>query len=125
MDNLGDDAEPNSPSAIEKEIAENLEWDPRDLGDGQYYVAPDSAGPIPASMWDRIDPEAPDADAKMDEAVDGINSRVERAFKEGGVTDLRQALYWVSPEERQLLEKIGGPAARDLLDDFDKAASGE
>lgn len=63
-----------------------------DRGDGPYYIAPDSAKPLPSGIWAGLDPDSVEAEAKrINELNDG------RGFEAGTVT----------PPVRRVLEREG------------------
>lgn len=70
---------------------------------GPYYLAPDSAEPLPEGMWADLDPDAVEAEAKR------INDRPER---ERTTTRL--------PEDLRQRLAAGGPAAQMLLRTLDR-----
>jgi hypothetical protein len=70
---------------------------------GPYYLAPDSAEPLPSGMWSELDPEKVIAEAKR---MNTELTQVEHA------TPVPAAL-------RQHLEH-GGPAAQKLLETLDR-----
>jgi hypothetical protein len=63
-----------------------------DRGEGPYYIAPDSAKPLPTGIWAGLDPKAVEAEA---ERINELNGG--RGFEAGTVT----------PPVRRVLEREG------------------
>jgi hypothetical protein len=68
---------------------------------GPYYLAPDSAEPLPPGMWSGLDPAAVENEM--------------RALNERGSQGDAEALSGLPSEQRDFLE-AGGPAALKLLE---------
>lgn len=71
---------------------------------GPYYLAPDSAEPLPEGMWADLDPKAVQAEAER------IN----------GLPELERTTSKLPEDLRQRLA-AGGPAARMLLQTLDRS----
>jgi hypothetical protein len=105
-------------SSIDEMIESNKNLKPVDLGRGQYYVAPDSAEPLPDTLWEGLD--LGDLESVVQEFNERLRSNLE--VREGGtLTTTAEATFYVSDEERQTLSDVGGPALEALLEDFRKA----
>jgi len=75
---------------------------------GRYLVFPDSALALPASIWQRVDPDA------LDIEVASVNDRLQ------GIPEGVAPAYYVSPEQRTFLAGLGSPAMNALVDSFDR-----
>ncbi len=69
--------------------------------EGPCYVAPDSAAPLPDTIWQRIDLEA------LDETMERLDNNADNA-------------RILSPEAREYLLSIGGPVTQSMLKEIDK-----
>ncbi|HET9162790.1 MAG TPA: hypothetical protein VFN89_05000 [Solirubrobacterales bacterium] len=73
---------------------------------GPYYLAPDSAEPLPSGMWAELDPKA------VEEEAERLNAEFEREHH--SIAEL--------PSEFRERLKAGGPAARSFLGALDPGA---
>jgi hypothetical protein len=88
---------------------------PKNAPHGQYYLAPDSAEPIPDSLWQRLDLKI------LDQAIKATNERQLAYLSEEERSKpnlMTPSMFFVSPEEAETLLKLGGSEVQDLLDDF-------
>jgi hypothetical protein len=101
----GADVERNAP--IEDKL--------RELAHGPYYVAPDSADPLPSTIWTRADPD--DLTAEFEQlnelAVDGLTEAEKDA-----PDVMTHGFFYLKPAQREYLESVGGTAVRELLATF-------
>jgi hypothetical protein len=87
-----------------------------DLGIGPYYVAPDSARPLPSTLWEGLDRR------DLKEVVKESNDRLRSSLTggEGGApATTTEATFYVSPQQRQALNQYAGKALSSVLEDFD------
>lgn len=112
-----------APVEYEKELARlraNLNKVPRPpyeerlrkLGGGPYIIAPDSAEPIPTSIWARIDLD------DLDAAVDRMNAQLERELTPVQLASAGPggpSVDFLPKESRDLLRDIGGDEALKTL----------
>jgi hypothetical protein len=79
----------------------------RNAEGGPYYLAPDSAEPVPPEIWDGLD----------DEVV--VEQVIETQNHQGDLSATDKQPMFLLPKDRTYL-KAGGPAAKKLLETLDR-----
>lgn len=86
--------------------------------DGRYLIAPDSAEPLPSTIWTRGDI------ATVTAAAERANERVIAASTESRSVGAPGSIFHVTAASRAYLERIGGEPARQLLDGLEHVEQG-
>ncbi len=93
----------------------------RRRGGGPYLIAPDSAEPIPSSIWARIDLD------DLDAAVDRANEQLRSELTEDELANPNPPLpigNYLPKESRDLLRNIGGDLANKILGELEVGDEG-
>jgi len=107
-------------SAIDKTLEERPAQRLKALQDGPYYIAPDSAEPLPDGIWARVDLEA------IAETTERINEILVSMPKVRGHESLASSVYFIPDDRRAYLERIGGEVTLESIKKLDDLAhSGE
>jgi hypothetical protein len=97
-----------------KETAERVDEPSGHFGHGVYYIAPDSAKPLPETMWNRIDYLA------LDASVARLNAEVEATRAVTALSGRAPTIFRVPDDRRLYLTGVGGDAVEAMLSELDE-----
>ena len=108
-------------SSIERVVRSDKQSESPDLGIGRYYIAPDSARPLPSTLWQGLDRR--DLKEVVKESNNRLRSRLTGGEGEAPATTT-EATFYVSPQQRQALTEYAGEALSSVLKDLDSVREG-